>query len=204
MVATVNPLARWRVGHHLFFVLIQGLVLALRRFELALEAGSTQDAASRLESATSLLWASAIAMRFAGDFEPEKYDHEVRPTMTPPQVPDGFSGLLSQDHHAMVETLKRLRPVFAAPPPGLERSRDRFVAALDSAYRCHMFVCRRFAGDEAPSLRTATGNARSAVQVLEKFHRSRVETVEPTRRTAGAKGCPFHREQAPDQGGQPC
>jgi hypothetical protein len=202
MVAAVNSLARWRIGHHLFFILIQGLVLALRRFEFALEVGSTQDAASRLESATSLLWASAIAMRFAGDFDPDEYNYDVRPTMAPPQVPDGFSGLLSQDHHVMIEILKRLRPVFAAPPLGLERSRDRFVAALDSAYRCHIFVCRRFAGGETPSLRTAKGNARPAVEVLEKFHRSRLETVELTRRTAA--GCPFHRERVSAEGGEPC
>lgn len=189
----VNPLSRWRLGHHLFFVLIQGLILALRRFELAIAEDRRGEAVLHLESATSLLWASAIAMRFAGDFPEEDYNDQVRLTMTPPRVSDGFSGLLSHDHHAMLEILKRLRPVFAQPPADLGRSRDRFAAALNSAYQCHIFVCRRFAGDEAPSLRTAKGNARSAVEVLEKFRQSRIELVAPAKATVGS--CPFHREQ---------
>jgi hypothetical protein len=192
MISHANPLHRWRVGHHLFFVLIQGLILALRRFELATTKSMQVEAALHLESATSLLWASAVVMRFAGDFPEKDYDDQVRSTMMPPRVSDGFSGLLSHDHRVMLEILKRLRPVFAQLPAGLERPRDRFLAALNSAYECHIFVCRRFAGDKAPSLRTATGNARSAVEVLEKFRQSRIELVAPVK--VPTKGCPIRHK----------
>lgn len=79
-------LQRWHAGHHVFFVLIQGIIVALTRFERALAAGNITAAREALRVASVLMVASAAAMRFAGMYSRTAYDDAVVPTMSPPNA----------------------------------------------------------------------------------------------------------------------
>src|SRR5204862_471760 len=81
-----DPLRRWRVGHHVFFALIQSLVVTFHWFSSAIAAADLDAAQAALELAATLMWGSAAAFRFAGDFPPEEYDEVVRPSMMPPNL----------------------------------------------------------------------------------------------------------------------
>src|SRR5262249_8774994 len=74
-----DPLLRWRLGHQVFFAMIQSLIVATNCTMHALECEDIGRAAAGLELATVLMWGSAASLRFAGDFSPESYETVVRP-----------------------------------------------------------------------------------------------------------------------------
>ncbi|MFK0119608.1 hypothetical protein [Streptomyces sp. NPDC090994] len=98
-----NPRARWRAGHRLFFALTAATVVALRD-ATARPAGRHPGPAATRDAAV-LLRASAAAMAATASFTPHAYQTEVRPSMEPPAERDGFSGLWSADHRALVRQL---------------------------------------------------------------------------------------------------
>jgi hypothetical protein len=183
-VAPLDPHTRWRTGHHVFFVVIQVLIVALTCLEEALGAGDLARAAAALDLATTVMHGSGAALRFAGDFAPDEYERVIRPSMSPPHVSEGFSGILSLDHKYMIATLRRLQPLFAALPGPLQAHHQRYVAAVAHAYEAHTCVCERFQGDVKPSLRMAAAADKSAVEVLDRLKENRLQIVAPPQ-TAG-------------------
>ncbi|WP_148219824.1 hypothetical protein [Azospirillum sp. B510] len=175
-----RPMDRWIFGHHVFVVLIQGLIVALHHFESVLTASGTSDVDGEgaldaaLRHLTELLTGSAIALRFTGAFSVGAYNDTVRPSMMPPAAPKGMSGLLSSDHAFLVHRLTALKPRFAtltlAHQPAYRQFRDAFA----STYDAHRFVCQQFTGDEKASLRTTAKAEVPAVEVLDRFKRSRL------------------------------
>lgn len=49
-------------------------------------------------------------LRFTADFAPEAYTGTVRPSMMPPAMPPGFSGVQGPDHRMLVRLYRRMRP----------------------------------------------------------------------------------------------
>lgn len=179
--ATVNALTRWKTGHKAFFIHLQGLIVALRRFRSAIEAGDLDAADTQLRAAASLMFSSAALMRFTGDFSSEDYATEVRPTMSPPNTIEGFSGLLSRDHREVVSLIGQLKPVFARLPRRLHDSRQLFLAGAAAVYESHKYVCELFGGGETNSLRMNESSEKSSVEVLDIFKVNRLRPVEGSR-----------------------
>jgi hypothetical protein len=149
------PLVRWRRGHHPFFVFIQGLIITHRVVELALEQRDLNAAADGLWQSADLFYASAATMRLAGDMTRMAYD-EVRATMTPPLVPEEFSGLLSADHGVLIRAIRKLKPTLENPPRELRAALHTYRRSIDAAYNVERFVGARGASDS----RWATGETR--------------------------------------------
>lgn len=165
----LDPIRRWYVGHHVFFVLIQGILLGLCRFRQFVAQKKIKDARIALSSAAVIMWGTSAAMRFTGDFDPESYDSVVRPSMEAVAVDPGFSGLMSSDHEELVAQIRELKPVIDSLPPRASRERTRFLRAYEASCNSHQFVCARFGGDVAGSLRTD----KTAVDVLEAMKKNR-------------------------------
>jgi len=175
-----QAMSRWKVGHHAFFVLLQGIVLTHRRLESALANGDMIGARRSLAHASRMLDGSAAAMRFAGDMPAASY-LVVRESMTPPNVPDQFSGLWSVDHHAMMDGLKSLRGRIADFRTSLGAELQVWQNAIDRIYTAHANVCEYFVGD-GPSLamRTEPGQCtRSAVENIEILRKRTLALVMP-------------------------
>lgn len=176
----VDPMRRWIVGHQVFTALTQGILYALQAFETAATGrDEAAAAAAGLVLAAGLLRASAAAFRFTGDFPASAYRDVVRPSMTPPHVGAGFSGLLSADHRRLIQVLGRLRPLMAEAAVRFAPQHAALTAGLQLAYDDHKFVCARFDGAAGPSLRGKQAEHGSGVEQLERFRVARLRLVDP-------------------------
>ena len=180
--AVSDPLVRWRLGHQVFFALIQALIVSVGCLEESLEDDPDDiDGACRLlEDATVLMVGSGTAMRYAGDFTRGHYADAVRPAMMPPYINAKFSGLQLRDHRVLLKALHRTKPLFATPAPAVDKSYTRLLEAMSTAYEAHIAVCSRFGGDRESSIRTP-GSRVPAVKILERFRDRRVAAATPER-----------------------
>jgi len=177
--ATTQSQAIWQGFHWSFFLNVQGLILCLNRFELQLQRGNLTEANIELKTATELMLASGASMELAGHFGRDRYEAEVRTSMTPPQVQSSdFSGLMSWEHAALMKVWKRLSPTFENLPPELTEQHQAFVAAYRTLAKSHRAVCEKFGGDEGGSLRF---DRSSAVKTLDKFSQSRLGFINPSK-----------------------
>jgi hypothetical protein len=181
-ISSCEPAFRWVVGHQIFATLSQGLIMALLEFEAAMQAGDDVAVGAALALAGDLLFASAAAFRFACDFAPAAYRNEIRPSMMPPHVGEAFSGLLSDDHSCLVQVMSRLHPLMAEAAARFPAGHARLTAAFQRVYADHKFICARFGGAEAPSLRGQTCSHLSGVEQLENYERARSRLLRPLRR----------------------
>ena len=163
---------RWENGHHLFSVLIQGLIVVHAKLERVLKDQDWKAADGALTDATSLWLACSAAFHFTGDFVPEVFDMLVRPSMAPPFEREGFSGLFSADHVQLIQQLMALRPLLEALPAQLKPRHRTYLWALDAVYESHAMVCELHVG-EKPSLKgeTASSSAPSAPDVIRNLKR---------------------------------
>jgi hypothetical protein len=174
---------RWIRGHQIFTVLTQGLVLAVDEVAAAFEAANgAPDESKRLAKAVDrlviLMRGSAGALRLTGDFSAEEYETKIRPTMVPPHVPEGFSGLLSSDHRALIGRLRRLRPLWDRLSLEAPAIHARITEVVAYVYEEHKGVCANFVGTDRPSLvSTATVESKSAIEQLDSFKASRLRLV---------------------------
>jgi hypothetical protein len=177
----MDPHRRWRTGHHVFFVLTQSLIVVLGCLRAARREGDSDLARRMLRLAARLLGGSAAAFIFAAEFSASQYQARVRPSMEPPAVADGFSGLLSPDHHYLVRLMAKLRPVFRDLPVELVEDHKSFVRALEATYESHKYVCARFGGDRGASLRMSQASALPAVDVIHGLKVARTKLVRSPR-----------------------
>ena len=172
----------WQRLHWSFFVNVQGLFLALSRFERALDNDDLAAARTELASASAMMRASGASMELAGSFSRREYADEVRPSMKPPKVArDDFSGLMSWDHSCLIEMWRRLSPRLASLPEALHDAHDDFVAAYRTLVTSHKAVCEKFGGATEGSIRN---RHMPATRVLEKFELSRQSVLDPEGRAA--------------------
>ncbi|MGC9438085.1 hypothetical protein [Streptomyces sp. WG5] len=165
--------ARWRAGHRLFFALTAVTVVALRDATARPVGRHPGPAATR--DAAVLLRASAAAMNATASFAPHAYETEVRPSMEPPEERDGFSGLWSADHRALVRQLGIWgRAHTDACPAGCVPGRA-LGAALADVHAAHHGICARFVG-RGPSL---LGTGADALHTLDRLAVSRGRLLRP-------------------------
>lgn len=187
MSSTPSAIVLWQRLHWSFFVNTQGLLVALHRFERALDDADIDAAKTELYSAAEMMRASGASMRLAGSFGRNAYQTQVRPTMMPPSVGvDDFSGLMSWDHATLIKLWKRLRPVFADLPEALHDAHADFVSAYKTLASSHSAVCSRFGGELSGSIRNGK---KPALAVLERFYVSRRRMIDPAGRVP--RGCPL-------------
>jgi hypothetical protein len=175
----LDPRHRWRVGHQIFATLTQGIIFALQEFERAIHELNMPQARDSLEIAADLLMASAAAFRFAADFPPAAYSDVIRPSMMPPHLGEGFSGVLSADHRQLVAVLLRTRPLMDDAAMRFAPQHQRLTTALNHVYDHHKFVCAEFDGAVKPSLRCPDSSALPGVEQLHRFQRARVRLLRP-------------------------
>ncbi len=171
---------RWIRGHQLFAILSQALIFALNTLGEADEAGFDEGMREASALTADLLQASACALELTGDFPQAIYNASIRTSMESPFLPDGFSGLLSNDHRQLVLRMKLLRP-------SIERLHERhpdchalIFEKLDGVYQSHKHVCARFVGPEQSSLLMAQSSGRSAVEQIERFRQMRLRSWGPS------------------------
>jgi hypothetical protein len=162
---------RWVRGHQIFAVLTQGLLLAVQALQRAAQAAPAAPLDAHLRRLADLYIASALAMRFTADFPQRHYERAIRPAMSEPHAPAGFSGALSSDHAQLVAVLVQARPALeraAAAHPDMHRQVKQALAAM---YEDHKRVCDRLASLAQPSIRSAslTQQSHASGELLDRF-----------------------------------
>jgi hypothetical protein len=175
--APIDALLRWRRGHQVFFVLMQGLILSANLAIDAIVGGDISRARFALATATACMDGAGAALRYAGDFSPTQYARTVRPAMGPPLVNPRFSGLQARDHRVMLNRFQDVRLKIDRSTGALAGAYARFRHATAQAYAAHKFVCARFGGSSEPSLRMAANSTSMASETLERIGRSRLEKL---------------------------
>ncbi len=166
---------RWLRGHQVFAVLTQGLIATLASLRHAVAAGPATGVALALARMTLLYRASAAAFRFTADFDPAHYTGAIRPSMSEPHVPSGFSGTLSSDHGHLVRQLSALRAPLARARALCPAGYQAMAQALALVYDDHRRVCEHFDGAQRPSLLTGSHSGdRAAADMLDRFKVRRV------------------------------
>lgn len=175
--ANFDPLRRWVIGHHIFYVIIQNLVVALNCFQTEIISGRFHEAETAMALATFLMWGSESALQFTGDSSQSQFQDVVRPSMMPPHAPPGLSGQFSRDHIYLVKLLSQLKPTFANLNSNLAIEHQQFVKAFEAAYEAHKFVCGKFVGIKSQSLRMNSSSTKSAVAVIDDLKILRLKNL---------------------------
>ena len=171
----ITPLEVWQGFHWSFFIYVQGLIIAMLRFEKYTISNNVTAAKTELNTAAQLMLSAAASMELAGGFSREEYNQYIRPTMMPPKVKsEDFSGLMFWDHAYLMMVWKKIQPFFKNMPQVLQAEQDEFIAAYQVLSQSHKHVCSKFGGDEITSLR---GSKATAIETLNKFERNRQKTI---------------------------
>ncbi|MGW1073370.1 hypothetical protein [Streptomyces sp. NPDC002537] len=158
-----DALCRWKLGHQLFHLLLTAMNTALDDALAATRGAAWPELVAAMGELRLLYDAATAAMDYAADFPAATYRDEIRPTMEPPYMPPGFSGVFNRDHRAMVRRMRGLERSVRIlpqdiPDPGTVRTIHRGAAALRAAQRRnrrhHGRICERCVPGGASLLRT--------------------------------------------------
>ncbi|WP_052847369.1 hypothetical protein [Streptomyces avicenniae] len=140
-------LVRWRLGHQIFHL---QLTLMNTLLDAALAAAATADSArlvALIDRLVPLYDAATAAMTYAASSDPGTYRDRVRPTMEPPFVGPGFSGVFNREHREMARLMGALRralkrlPEDASAPDAVHAAAARLRAAQARNRANHLRIC---------------------------------------------------------------
>lgn len=184
---TQNSVARrWVRGHHIFTSLTQGLTMGFNALEIAEQAQDREGADYAAAMITLLMEASAASLEFTGNFPAHFYDAVVRGSMSPPNQPDGFSGLLSRDHRQLVKRMKETGAAIEALKSRSPEAHRGIYKALSSVYESHSCVCEKFVGSDSSLLMAGQDQKPTGLEQLEKFKAMRLKSID----AKAASRCP--------------
>ena len=164
------PTVRWKRGHQAFHLYLVAMNGVLNDALLALDAGEQSALTASLRDLAVLYDAATAGMKYAADFATEDYETVVRPSMMPPFVNPGFSGLLNRDHAVMLNQLRSLRTQLVSTlgreqsewPPAASAAMQAVRVAQQRNRAHHMLVCRKFVSDGVSLLRDFYANQRTS------------------------------------------
>jgi hypothetical protein len=153
MNKNINSMERWKTGHHIFYYIIQTLIIVHRDILLALQQGKNMEISNLLNLAKDLLYASISSFKLTADYPEGDYDAIIRPSMSPPHYSVGFSGTEGIDHLVLLEVIKELKHIFHDLPSNAQIPHQGYVLAMKTLYEVHALICESFIGHSNLSLK---------------------------------------------------
>lgn len=152
---------RWKVGHQALHVYLVTINTILEESTSAIADDNRERLVTCFVDLTILYDATTSSMEYTADFPRDLYVNSVRPSMTPPTLPPGFSGSLNTEHRLMTSGLnaisKALLKAYGGDrniwPPAVAESWVAVRRARFENLRRHKLVCERFVSDGASLLR---------------------------------------------------
>jgi hypothetical protein len=168
----LRSLVRWKLGHQIFHIYLTAMNSLLDESFEELAAREWRALSAALDHLTTLYDASTAGMRYAADIAPEDYAAVVRPSMEPPFMSPGFSGVMNREHREMLAAVRRLRSAIraetAAPPPSVQDAWSRLEDAQRRNRASHELVCRRFVPNGVSLLREFNAERRRREKATRK------------------------------------
>lgn len=152
---------RWKLGHHTFHVLLIAMNSLLTCAADHLERENWPALASTLDRLTVLYDSATVAMKYAADIDRTAYESLLRPSMSPPHLSGGFSGLQNRDHATMIARLQGLRRDLkndprtrrSVVPAEVSEAAQNLLSAQSRNRRHHLFVCEKLVPDGSSLLK---------------------------------------------------
>jgi hypothetical protein len=143
-----DAVTRWKLGHHLFHLLLATMNTHLDAALRQLDERQWRSAASTMLELARLYDAATSAMRYTAAFPRAEYQSLIRPSMMPPFASPGFSGVHNPGHTTMLASLRALRSLYQvrraeAPEPVHAAWRRLFDAQRLNRHN-HMHICQQF------------------------------------------------------------
>jgi len=141
---------RWKLGHQLFHLHLAAMNTLLVDARAALDAARWPELVERLDRLRVLYDAATATMRYAADFSQDTYERLIRPSMAPPFLSPGFSGVLNLEHEQMLERFRVLRRRFKKTqraggiPAAVGEAGARLWSAQSRNRKNHVLVCAKF------------------------------------------------------------
>ncbi|MBY8870777.1 hypothetical protein K7640_02830 [Micromonospora sp. PLK6-60] len=167
---------RWKVGHQLFHLHLAAMNTLLVDARAALDARRWGALTDCLDQLRVLYDAATATMRYAADFSPATYEGLIRPSMAPPYLSPGFSGVLNSEHEQMLERFRALRRQLKQLqragdlPAAVGEAGARLWSAQSRNRKNHVLVCEKFV-PEGRSL-------------LKEYFQAQEDAADPAQRTA--------------------
>lgn len=145
-------ITRWKRGHQSFHIQLTVINTLIEESLQAVEADEYTRLVRSLRLLRVLYDAATAGMKYAADFPRESYVDFVRPSMMPPFMSPGFSGVLNTEHNQMVEGLKQLSQNLCRK---LGKQRSEWYPEVAEAWKAlgeaqvrnqnsHSLVCHKF------------------------------------------------------------
>jgi hypothetical protein len=167
---------RWKLGHQLFHLHLAAMNTLLVDASEELESARWSELTESLEQLRVLYDAATATMRYASDFSQGTYERLIRPSMAPPFLSPGFSGLLNLEHEQMLDRFRGLRRHLkqmqraGGVPAAVGEAGTRLWSAQSRNRKNHVLVCEKFV-PEGKSL-------------LNQFFRAQQEAADSAQRAA--------------------
>jgi hypothetical protein len=147
--ARALALRRWKLGHRAFHFILEEMIDRIQNCSESLKSGAYHSLSLGLEELSLLYEAATSAFKYAADFDSELYADVVRPSMMPPYLPVGFSGLLNRKHEDMRQALqlleRDLRDLLGEEwPESVRHAWQKVVSAKNENLRNHGLICSHF------------------------------------------------------------
>ncbi|GAA0624531.1 hypothetical protein GCM10010174_49720 [Kutzneria viridogrisea] len=141
---------RWKLGHHLFHHVLSLMNSRIDAISAALHGEDWTGIKVMLDELTVLYDAATATMHYASNFPPDAYENTVRPSMEPPWMPPGFSGVFNQEHAVLLRRLGDLKPRLRGTratermPEPVARSARALWKSQSRNRREHKLICEKF------------------------------------------------------------
>ncbi|WP_116044941.1 hypothetical protein [Amycolatopsis palatopharyngis] len=141
---------RWKLGHHLFHHVLSLMNSHADGIASALDEPDWVTVRLLVAELTVLYDAATATMHYASTFPVSAYEETIRPSMEPPWMPPGFSGVFNREHETLLDSLTGLKPRLRGRTA--ERSLPADVATTSRALwkaqsrnrREHKLICEKF------------------------------------------------------------
>ncbi len=141
---------RWKLGHHLFHHMLALMNSHVDAIASALDESDPVTVGPLVEELTVLYDSATATMHYASSFPVSAYAETVRPSMEPPWMPPGFSGMFNREHETLLSGLtglkSRLRGRTAdwSLPADVRAASRALWKAQSRNRREHKMICDRF------------------------------------------------------------
>ncbi|WP_019808821.1 hypothetical protein [Saccharomonospora halophila] len=141
---------RWKLGHHLFHHMLSLMNSHADGIASALDEPDPVTVGLLVEELTVLYDSATATMHYASSFPISAYAETVRPSMEPPWMPPGFSGVFNREHETLLSSLTGLKPRLRGRtaerslPADVKTASRALWKAQSRNRREHKMICERF------------------------------------------------------------
>lgn len=184
-----DPVYRWKVGHYLFFSIIQMLIVSLSWLKQAIEQKDEALVKKTLVCTSNLYRSSIVGFIYGTNYHSDNYQNEIRESMGPPEYSPGFSDINSVDHRYMLKLLSDVRKLGLDDYQHLDEFHN-YLEAIASLYDQHSLVCKEAVGATSSLLQmTGTEEQQTDPAYLEIQNKYKVRTMKLS------TTCPFQSKK---------